>query len=410
MKQLRKKHYNLLSLVLRTIAANKKRCFFAVIGIIIGIAAVTTLTSLGYSSQQQLAHELKKLGTNMLIIESGVALPNRSRRLLEVDTLTENDIPLLQDGVDGIAAIAPVILRPGIVRNDEISIITEVIATRTPFMQIGAMDISEGRFFSDEDDTEAQKVILLGQTVATMLFNNTDPVGETVKLNNIDFVVMGTIAEKGIDANAEDQDNLVIIPLTTAQQYGVPGTQKHLTHIYIETEQAEIIPTVKEDIVPILRAAHQLKPYELDDFSIIDQSQLLAAQTDIMESVAGLINVLAVITLLAGGLGITAVQLISIRERIWEIGLHRALGARQKDIALQFILESAILGGAGGIIGTIVGVIAPLTIALGFSLTPVIAWSVLFIALIISIIIGIAAGIYPAFYAARLNPVVALRS
>ncbi len=410
MKSHRKQFQTILSLVLRTIGVNKKRCFLAVLGIIIGISAVTTMASLGYSSQEQLVYELKKLGTNMLIIESGIVLPNRSRRIIEVDTMTENDIPLLLNGVDGINAITPVFLRPGIVRIEEIPVITTAIATRTPFMQISSMEISEGRFFSDEDDNEAKQVILLGQTVASLLFKDTDPIGETVILNNTDLEVIGIIAEKGLDANNEDLDNLVIVPLTTAQKHGILGIKENLTHIYIEVQQADKIPTIKEEIKPILRAAHQLSPNEPDDFNIIDQSQLLAAQTDILGSVRNLINVLAIITLLGGGLGITAVQLISIRERIWEIGLHRALGARQKDIAIQFIFESTILGGLGGLFGATVGVIAPLIIALSFSLTPIIAWQMLIISVFISVLIGIAAGIYPAFYASKLNPVVALRS
>jgi len=410
MKSHRTQFQTILSLVLRTIGVNKKRCFFAVLGIIIGISAVTTMASLGYSSEEQLVHELKKLGTNMLIIESGIVLPNRSRRIIEVDTMTENDIPLLLNGVDGINAIAPVFLRPGIVRIEEIPVITTAIATRTPFMQISAMEISEGRFFSDEDDNEAKQVILLGQTVASLLFKDTDPIGETVVLNNTDLEVIGIIAEKGLDANNEDLDNLVIVPLTTAQKHGILGIKENLTHIYIEVQQADKIPTIKEEIKPILRAAHQLSPNEPDDFNIIDQSQLLAAQTDILGSVRNLINVLAIITLLGGGLGITAVQLISIRERIWEIGLHRALGARQKDIAIQFIFESTILGGLGGLFGARVGVIAPLIIAFSFSFAPIIAWQMLIISVFISVLIGITAGIYPAFYASKLNPVVALRS
>jgi len=410
MKTHRKQYKTILSLVLRTIAVNKKRCFLAVLGIIIGISAVTTMASLGFSSQQQLITELQKLGTNMLIIESGIVLPNRSRRILEVDTITEKDIPLIKNGVDGINAIAPVFLRPGIVRTEEMSVVATAIATQPSFLQISAMDISEGSSFSDEDVNQAQPVILLGQTVASLLFKNSDPIGQTVILNSTDLKVIGVIAEKGLDANNEDLDNMVIIPLTTAQKLGILGIKEYLTHIYIEVQQSEIIPRVKEEIQPILRTSHNLNENEPDDFNIIDQAQLLAAQTDILGSVRNLINVLAIITLLGGGLGITAVQLISIRERVWEIGLHRALGARQKDIAFQFIFESTILGGIGGLLGATFGVIFPVAIALAFSLTPIIAWSMLIISFFISVLIGIVAGIYPAFYASKLNPVVALRS
>ncbi len=408
MKKKPERRLNALTLVLRTMVVNKKRCFFAVLGVIIGIAAVTTLASLGHSSQRALALELEKLGTNMLIIEAARSHQGRGGQGPTVRTLTENDIAVLLDKVDGIEAAAPVLFLPGSVKTGDAVVNTGVLATRAAFMKIRGTDTSQGSLFSDEEGTATQKVILLGQTVAALLFGDTNPVGETVEIDNIVFEVMGVLSEKGLDADGEDQDDMVIIPLTVAQQH--LGREEHLTHIYLKTTETEIIPAVKEGIMSALRAAHQLEADEPADFNVLDQAELLAARTDILGSVEDLINVLVVITLLAGGLGITAVQLISIRERTWEIGLHRAMGARKKDITIQFLFESAILGGVGGLFGVALGLIAPLAVASAFSLVPAIAWPALIISLIVSVMLGIAAGIYPAFYASRLDPVVALRS
>ncbi len=409
MKQTRIRYIkNAFILVLRTMAANRKRCFFAITGIIVGIAAVTTLASLGYSSQRALADELEKMGTNMLIIESTRSSQNRGRQEVPLQTLTEKDVNVLQEEVGGIAAIAPVLLQPGEVKINDVVMQTDTFATLSPFMQILALEISQGRFFTDEEAGTAQKMIVLGHTVAQLLFNDGDPVGKTVNLDNTEFEVIGVFREKGLDGGGEDQDDLVVIPLAAARQQ--PGLQDQLTHIYLESAQAEIIPEMKEEIGQALRAAHQLEVDQPDHFNVLDQAQMLAARTDILGSLEELVNVLAVLILLAGGLGITAVQLISIRERAWEIGLHRAMGARKKDITKQFLLESAILGTAGGLAGACLGVLAPLALTSAYGLTPAIAWPILIISLLTSVMVGIAAGIYPALYASRLDPVVALRS
>ncbi len=392
-----------LTLVLRTMAVNRKRCFFGVIGIIVGIAAVTTLASLGYSSQRALADELTKLGTNMLIIEHARSPQDRNRQ-----TLTESDVTVLMEQVDDIASIAPVFMRSGAVKRDEVEVTTDIVATRTSFMDIRNLDVSQGRLFAAAEDSAARRVVLLGQTVAALLFDGGDVVGERVYLNDGDFEVVGILTEKGLDAHGDDQDDIVIIPLTTAQQY--LDMREHLTHIYIEATEAERIPVVKESIVTVLREAHQLRVDEPDGFNVLDQAQLLAARTDILGSLKDLANGVAFMTLLAGGFGITAVQLISLSERTWELGLHRALGARKKDITLHLLIESAILGTVGGIVGAIFGIIAPLVVVSFFSLTPAIAWPALALSLAASFLVGIAAGIYPAIYAVRLDPVVALRS
>ena len=185
---------------------------------------------------------------------------------------------------------------------------------------------------------------------------------------------------------------------------------KYLTHIYIRATDTDSLDMVKEGITSVLRTTHHLSDNQPNDFNVLDQAELIAARTDILGSMEDLVRILALVTLLAGGFSITAVQLVSIRERTWEIGLHRAVGARKNDIVIQFLIEAAILGGLGGLFGVALGLIAPVVIAYLFSLSPVIAWPALFVSFIISMIIGVIAGIYPAFYASRLDPVVALRT
>ncbi|MBS4024015.1 MAG: ABC transporter permease [Dethiobacter sp.] len=401
---------NAFTLVLRTVAVNKKRCLFAVLGIIIGVAAVTTLVSMGYSAQRALANELEKLGTNILIVEAARASTGQGRggQGSTVKTLSESDIGSLTDEVEGIAAAVPVLQLQGEIKSGANVVKTSVLATRDTFAEIRGLTTADGRLFLEEEDAAARRVILLGKTVAERLFDVPEPVGEIIRVNNVLFEIVGILSERGLDSNGEDQDDFVIVPLTTAQRR-LTG-EKYLTHIYIRATDTESIPAVKEGITAVLRIAHRLGESEPADFNILDQTELLEARTDILGSVEDLVGILAVVVLLAGGLGITAVQLISIRERTWEIGLHRAFGARKKDITIQFLFEAAILGGIGGLAGAVLGLITPLAVAVIFSLEPAIAWPTLFISLIISVMIGIAAGLYPALYASRLDPVVALRS
>ncbi len=411
MRQQRRKCLSILLLVVRVMVVNRRRCLLAIAGTAVGVAAVTILVSLGHMSQIQLGHELGRLGTNVLIIESARFPQGRSTPGSMGATLTEDDVASLQGGVEGIATIAPVMLQQGEVSSDTGAVRTDIIATSTSFLDVRGLGLSQGAPFTEpEIDSGAPDGILIGQTIVTLLFGNTDPVGNTVNVNDTLFEVIGVLEEQGLDANGEDQDEVVIIPLVTAQQYQVLGTQERLTHIYIEVTQAELVPMVKESVIRVLRAAHQLGPDEPDHFDVFDQAQLLAARTDILGSLEDLVCVLAAIMLIGGGLGITAVQLMSIRERTWEIGLHRALGARKRDIIFQFLLESTILGGLGGVLGAVSGVLAPLPIASAFSLSPVIAWPILAISLTTGIALGIASGVYPAIYASRLDPVVALRS
>jgi putative ABC transport system permease protein len=404
-------HVSVLRLVLKSLATNKKRCLFAVMGIIIGIAAVTTLVSLGHSTQQALAQELEKLGTNLLIIEAA-RNPNTGRgrggQPTIVETLVESDIVVLNEEISDIVSAAPVLQMQGELKVGAVVVKTSVMATRSEFMTIRNFSVADGRMFLDEEDAAARRVILLGHTVSGQLFGGDDPLGENIRVNNVLFEVIGVLAEKGLDANGEDQDDVVIVPLTTAQRR-LAGV-KHLTHIYVRGTDTYSLDVVKEGIISVLRTTHHLAENEPSDFNILDQAELIAARTGILGSVEDLVRILSLVTLLAGGLGITAVQLISIRERTWEIGLHRAVGARKKDIVIQFLIEAAILGGLGGLSGVALGLIAPVVIAYILALPPVIAWPALFVSFIISMIIGVIAGIYPAFYASRLDPVVALQT
>ncbi|MBS4031600.1 MAG: ABC transporter permease [Clostridiales bacterium] len=404
-------HVRVLRLVLKSLATNKKRCLFAVMGIIIGITAVTTLVSLGQSTQQALAQELEKLGTNLLIIEAA-RNPNTSRgrggQPTTVETLVESDIVVLTEEISDIAFAAPVLQMQGELKAGATVVKTSVIATRSEFMTIRNLSVAAGRMFLDEEDAAARRVILLGHTVSGQLFGGIDPLGENIRVNNVLFEVIGVLAEKGLDANGEDQDDVVVIPLTTAQRR-LAGV-KYLTHIYVRATGTDSLDVVKEGIISVLRTTHHLVENEPSDFNVLDQAELVAARTDILGSVEDLVRILALVTLLAGGLGITAVQLVSIRERTWEIGLHRAVGARKKDIVNQYLIEAMILGGLGGLSGVALGLIAPVVIAYILALQPVIAWSALLVSFIISMIIGIIAGIYPAFYASQLDPVVALRT
>jgi putative ABC transport system permease protein len=397
--------------IFRTMAVNKKRCLLAALGILIGILAVTTLVSLGRSTEISLAEELDKLGTNVLIIEAAKAQSdgrNRNTQGTTVKTLTEYDLLNISENVDGLSATAPVFQTQMDVRYDGQTANTRIYATRETFFSIRNMELATGRFFTEEEDRTGQRVALVGQTVAEQLFGSTAFLGENIRINNVFFEVIGILEGKGLDAAGEDLDDLIILPLTVAQRRLT--SESHLTHIFLQADHTEFIPRIEEQAASLIRLSHEIKEWEANDFTILNQTELLEAQTDILDTLSDLIAILAIVLLLAGTLGITAVQLISLRERTWEIGLHRALGATKVKIAAMFLTEALVIGIAAGLAGAVLGLFTSLLLAATFAMPSIISWQAILLSFVTSIVASIFGGLYPAYHAARIDPSTALRS
>ncbi|MCW3491604.1 ABC transporter permease [Dethiobacter alkaliphilus] len=403
---------SLYQFILRSMAANKKRCLLAALGILIGILAVTTLVSLGRSTELSLAEELEKLGTNVLIVEaartSGGGGRNQSSQGSAVKTLTEDSLNAISQNVTGLASAAPVFQATIDIRDAGQTVKTTMYATTENFFSVRNLELAAGRFFSGEEDQAGQRVVLLGNTVAEQLFGPGAAPGETIRIDNTFFEVIGILEAKGLDAAGEDLDDLIIVPLTVAQRRLT--AENHLTHLFLQAENINLIPAMEEQITTTLRATHQINEGEANDFSVMNQTELLSAQTDILGTMSDLVTILAIVILLAGSLGITAVQLINLRERTWEIGLHRALGAPKSKIAVMFLTEAMIMGTAAGIAGIALGLSASFFFAAIFTMPALLSWQAILLSFAISLAASIFGGLYPAYHATRINPSAALRS
>jgi putative ABC transport system permease protein len=267
--------------------------------------------------------------------------------------------------------------------------------------------IARGDIFSPEENRARRRIAVLGSTVATNLFGNTDPIGLHFRIGRVPFEVVGVTVPKGVDANGADQDDLIIIPLETAMRRLFNVT--HIHTVFVQAREAAVLEHAEGEIRELLRQRHRLRD-KPDDFTIQNQATLLETERDTARSITLLIGSVAGISLFVGGVGILAVMLISIRERTGEIGLRRAVGARRRDIRNQFLVESCMLAGSGGFVGVIGGLAATLAVSeLGYW-EMAISWSAWAVGFLFSVAAGLAFGIYPAVRAARLVPIQALRS
>lgn len=396
----------------------RKRSFLAAAGIFVGVAAVISLMSMGGSTRLQILEEIEKLGTNQLIIEAAREVrsaPGRggggdslSGGGAIVETLRLEDAAQLS-ALPGVAYVLPVFKQDRVdLKAGSQSYSTTIFSATEDFPVVLNFYPEIGRFFSQAEDDAARRVAVLGNTVALELFGSQDALGQKLRINNVLFEVLGILAEKGTDAAGEDMDDLVVIPLNTANRR-VFG-EDFLTHIYLYLESVQALDEVSLLAGKVLRETHNLESEDEDDFKILNRLDLLEAHSMVGDTLEGLIHILVIITFLAGGVGIMAILLMSLKERSWEIGLRRSLGASHLDIFVQFILEALLLGLAGGVGGVTAGITISLTISVVMGLPVYISLPAVLCSFIASISLGLIFGVYPALKASHLDPAVALRS
>ena len=406
------------AMVLAMLWLRKKKTFLAVAGIFVGVVAVISLMSLGGSTRMQILQEIEKLGTNQLIIEAarqtrpasgrGSGENNLSGGGSLAQTLTREDAQELS-ALPGVKYSLPVF------KQDQVSIkagsqvySSTVFSVSGDFPAVFNFHPERGVFFTPEEDNAARRVAVLGRTVALELFGSLDVVGLQVRINNVLFEVLGILEEKGTDSEGEDLDDLIVIPLTTASRR-VFG-EDFLTHIYLYIESVDVLDEVALLAGAVLRENHNLENGDEDDFKILNRLEILETHSIVEETLEELIIILVVIMFLTGGVGIMAIMLMSLKERSWEIGLRRSLGATHQDIFIQFILEAMCLGLAGGFGGIAVGVAISLLISIIMGLPIFVSLSAVVLSFLASISLSVVFGVYPAQKASHLAPAVALRS
>ncbi len=397
-------------LSLEILTAHKLRTGLSILGIVVGIAAVVIMVSAGKGAEKRILDRIRNMGTNLVVVSAGQVkiIAGRKRQTIDtVTTLIPDDARSIIDQCPSVALAAPAVSKKFSVRwNSEIAN-TNVVGMTVEGFDIRNINLSAGRLFLPSENRARQRVAVIGLTVQNNLFGSDDPIGRQVRIGRVPFEIIGVISPKGMDIDGRDQDDIIIIPLETALRRLM--NIAYVQNIYVQAFSGDLLETAEQEVGQLLRRRHRLKDRR-DDFTIQNQVTLLEAERETAAAMTLLIGSVSGISLLVGGVGILAVMMISVRERTNEIGLRRAIGAQRRDIRNQFLIESALLAGAGGVVGVAVGIgFAFVVSSLGYWQN-IISWPTAGAAFAFSVAVGITFGIYPAMRAAQLEPIEALRS
>jgi putative ABC transport system permease protein len=388
--------------------SNKLRTFLTLLGIIIGVGAVIAMVSLGFGVKESIKDNISKLGSNLLMVSSGGRTATGARLAAgEGARLTFEDMQAIEKQVDGIAGIsASVNTSYQLVAGNQ-NWTSRVEGTTPSNFAIQNHELNDGRLFTERDMNSRARVAVIGKTVADNLFPDDDPVGQVMRINKAPFQIIGVLKAKGSSGMGQDQDDTVIIPLTTAQNRMMGIT--HVQRITVQAENENVINDVQAEVEQVLRVRHKIKDGEYDDFTISNMAAIMDTMMETANSITLLLGCIAAISLLVGGIGIMNIMLVSVTERTREIGIRKALGATYNNILLQFLIEAMVIGIVGGFLGVVIGVIASYGISSFAGWNTVISWWAIVVAVVFSVGIGLFFGIYPARKAALLDPIDALR-
>ncbi len=403
------KKATLFKVATQSIVKNKLRTMLTMLGIVIGVGAVIVMVAIGNGAQSQIEKQIGNLGTNMIVITAGsTAQGGASQGAGTFNRLTIADADKIKANSTLLNAVSPVIVTRTQVIGGAGNWRTGVNGVSTEYLTIRNWSVTSGELFSDDDVRSKKKVVVLGSTVATNLFPDGNAVGASVQLGRSPFTVVGVLASKGQTASGSDQDDVVLVPYTTAQDR-LSGFS-FLAQILGSTTSTQVIPAAIEEVKQIMRDAHQLNGGNVpDDFTVRDQTAIAAAATSTTSVMTGLLAAIASISLIVGGIGIMNIMLVSVTERTREIGIRMAIGARGSDVLTQFLIESIVMSVLGGVIGLLVGLGGAAILGKFTGWATATPWSAVVIAVGFSAAVGVFFGYYPARKAASMNPIQALR-
>ena len=402
-----------LSIAMRALRVNKMRSILTMLGIVIGVAAVIAMIAIGGGAQQRLQEQIASLGSNLLIVVPGSIIQSGARLGAgNAQTLTEQDARAITTEIPDVAFAAPLTRSNAQVVFGNTNWATNINGVYNDYFDVREWNLAEGRFFDQGEITRFGKVAILGKTVSSQLFGEDNPVGQVVRIRGIPFEIIGLMESKGQSSQGQDQDDVIFVPLTTGRNrlFGEPrGRIARVGTIMIKAQDGADTQEVEQRITDLLRQRHRIQTGMENDFQVRNLTEILKTQEAASKVMSMLLAAVASVSLLVGGIGIMNIMLVSVTERTREIGLRLAVGARGRDIMMQFLVEAMTLATLGGAVGVLLGVFISWLVAYianwGISLSPL---SIIF-AVGFSAAIGIFFGYYPAKKAAQMQPIDALR-
>lgn len=399
-----------LRIAIQSILQNKLRSLLTILGIWIGISAVIIMISIGKGASIEIEKQISSIGSNLIVIlpgassSSGVRLGTGTNLTLTIqDALALKESHWIYETSFSLHAVQQVVFRnnnwSALVRGVDLS-----------FLNVHEWQLDSGKFFTEDDIKNSNRVAVIGQTVLEKLFGEENPIGKVIRIKKIPFTIVGILKEKGTSPRGDDQDDVILIPYTTAQKKLFGNIFPDRVHvIFVKSKNFNQLQKAEEDIRIILRQRHKLQPNEEDDFTIRNLTQFLKAREETTKVMTTLLSVIASISLIVGGIGVMNIMLVSVTERIKEIGIRMAIGATNWEISIQFLIESILLSLIGGINGIIFGILGSIFLSKVLMIHIIINFDSILLAFLITFLVGIFFGFYPAYKASNLDPIEALR-
>ena len=401
-----------LRLALLALRRNTLRSSLTALGIIIGVAAVICMVSIGEGAKERIRAMIEASGTNVILLFSGSSSSGGMRGGMgSQPTITWDDVRAIQSEVPAVRAAAPLSRTSTQAISESETWTTTVYGTTPEYFTIRNWSIARGAGLTASDQAGAAKNAVIGKTVADNLFGGgTDPVGQVIRIRNAPYIVVGVLEAKGQGGMGEDQDDAIFVPVSTFQARIQGGlTQFVRGPVYVSAVSSDAIEAARAQIASLLRERHRLAPDEDDDFSTVSMAEMTGTLTSATQTLTTLLASIALVSLIVGGIGVMNIMLVSVTERTREIGIRMAVGAQPADILAQFLIEALVLAAIGGAIGVLLGIGAGQLLAARFGWSMVVRTDIVMLALLVSAGVGVLFGLYPARKASRLNPIEALR-
>ncbi|HBN74760.1 MAG TPA: hypothetical protein DD473_02840 [Planctomycetaceae bacterium] len=405
-----------LRIALRALMKNKMRAALTVLGVVIGIAAVTTMVSVGESAGQLIQSQFQALGTNVIVVLPGTGKRGGVRQG-SLPSLTAEDAIAISEECPSVLASSSLVGAGGQVIYGNVNWSPkEMFGVGPDYLLVRNWDLRLGGFFAEQDVNAASKVCVIGQTVAVKLFQTMNPIGETIRIRNIPFRVIGVLAEKGANIVGDDQDNVLLMPYTTVRKRLYGSSFNEVNAVMVSARSVDLMSAAENEIKNLLANRHRIAPGQANDFQVQNTTEIANIFGVVTGTITAILAAIAGISLLVGGVGIMNIMLVSVTERTREIGIRMAVGATGRDILMQFLVESVLLSSLGGLIGFLLGIAGSTGITMLInSFSPSVEWPIVVslpaavTAILFAAAVGIFFGFYPARRASQLDPIDALR-